>query len=119
MEQRQPKGTITIKIYEGGEKEATFTGEVEPNDVFSCRITLQTDYASHLNAKALAENKAAKEKKRIAAEQEALEKQKELKVQQEKELAEQKKAQEKKVAEAKKEEEKAKAKVENSVSKKV
>jgi hypothetical protein len=96
----KPIGTITIEIYPGGVKKAHFTGRIHHNDILSCKITLQRDYAQYLGRLHSEHKKEEAEAKRVSAEKEALENEKALKVQQEKEAAEQKKEARKKVLEA-------------------
>lgn len=106
-------GTIKIDILEGGQQEATFTGLVEPNDVFALRITLQTQYAQYLNERSIKEQAAGAEAQRVKKEKEAAAAEKQAKIDAEKEANRVREEKKKEVDAAKKAEVKAKKRAEN------
>lgn len=77
-------GSITIDIYPGGVKKATFTGKINHNDIFSCKITIQRDYQMYLNTLHLKHKAEGAEKERVALEVQADVDSKALKIEAEK-----------------------------------
>lgn len=88
MDKKTRIGQIVIDLYPGSIKEATFEGVVGPNDILSCKITLQRDYAQYLNAQHLEHKAQALEDKRLKIEEDKTEKEKQIQIEKEKELTE-------------------------------